>query len=169
MHELGHNLGLHHGGINDAIDEKPNHISIMNSFFAEFGLVIDDASGHYDYSGFDESEIPSLDEQHLDETIGLNAIATIDNYSTFWHCQALGFLEPRGPSRVNQAINWNCLPGNFKDVEEDINGNNFITDTLRTSNEWESLVFDAGSIRINNNTININSYSILNCTHMKKQ
>jgi hypothetical protein len=32
MHELGHNLGLHHGGDVDA-NYKPNYLSVMNYFF----------------------------------------------------------------------------------------------------------------------------------------
>src|SRR5262249_18161151 len=32
MHELGHNLGLHHGGDED-LNYKPNYISVMNYFF----------------------------------------------------------------------------------------------------------------------------------------
>ena len=32
MHELGHNLGLHHGGSDD-INDKPNYLSIMNYRF----------------------------------------------------------------------------------------------------------------------------------------
>ena len=30
MHELGHNLGLHHGGRGDPTNDKPNYFSIMN-------------------------------------------------------------------------------------------------------------------------------------------
>ena len=37
MHELGHNLGLRHGG-GDSRNYKPNYLSVMNYFF-QFGLV----------------------------------------------------------------------------------------------------------------------------------
>jgi len=30
MHELGHNLGLHHGGFGDATNLEPNYNSVMN-------------------------------------------------------------------------------------------------------------------------------------------
>ena len=35
-HELGHNLGLRHGGSED-INYKSNHLSIMNYFFRPTG------------------------------------------------------------------------------------------------------------------------------------
>jgi hypothetical protein len=37
MHELGHNLGLHHGG-NESVPYKPNHYSVMNYLYAFLGL-----------------------------------------------------------------------------------------------------------------------------------
>ena len=37
MHELGHNLGLEHGG-NNSINYKPNHLSIMNYLYQLRGL-----------------------------------------------------------------------------------------------------------------------------------
>jgi hypothetical protein len=37
MHELGHNLGLHHGGNEDA-NYKPNHYSVMNYMYQFAGL-----------------------------------------------------------------------------------------------------------------------------------
>jgi hypothetical protein len=36
MHELGHNLGLDHGG-NEARNNKPNYISVMNYLYGAFG------------------------------------------------------------------------------------------------------------------------------------
>lgn len=40
MHELGHNLGLYHGG-NDSTNYKPNYFSIMNYLYQLQGLVPD--------------------------------------------------------------------------------------------------------------------------------
>src|SRR5438128_225063 len=37
MHELGHNLGLHHGGDEDT-NYKPNYLSIMNYMYQLEGL-----------------------------------------------------------------------------------------------------------------------------------
>lgn len=59
MHELGHNLGLHHGG-NDDILCKPNYISVMN--YNPFMAL------NFSYSKGDR---PSLDEDLLSEKEGI--------------------------------------------------------------------------------------------------
>ncbi|MGR6874526.1 lamin tail domain-containing protein [Pseudomonas sp. HK3] len=38
MHELGHNLGLYHGGTNDSNNYEPNYFSIMNYLYQLSGL-----------------------------------------------------------------------------------------------------------------------------------
>ncbi len=39
MHELGHNLGLRHGG-HDDVNDKPNYLSVMNYLYQLYGLPI---------------------------------------------------------------------------------------------------------------------------------
>jgi hypothetical protein len=66
MHELGHTLGLEHGG-GDDINYKPNYISVMNySWQLPFQWA---DTWRLDYS---REELPTLDENHLDESVGLN-------------------------------------------------------------------------------------------------
>ncbi len=70
MHELGHNLGLGHGG-GDEVMNKPNYLSVMNYAFQTSGLIYDNKeTGTFDYSRSDQ--IPELDEAHLNETVGLD-------------------------------------------------------------------------------------------------
>ena len=88
MHELGHNLGLGHGGVQldlsgraintDDINYKPNHLSIMNYSFMSRGIPPSGAwqnigfyQGIIDYSRFTDQDLPTLDENSLDETRGL--------------------------------------------------------------------------------------------------
>ena len=52
MHELGHNLGLNHGGFDD-IGYKPNYLSVMNYMFQRVGVANFSIYGHFDYSRFD--------------------------------------------------------------------------------------------------------------------
>jgi hypothetical protein len=40
MHELGHNLGLYHGGTNDGNNYEPNYISVMNYLYQLAGLPV---------------------------------------------------------------------------------------------------------------------------------
>ncbi|MDI9329792.1 MAG: zinc-dependent metalloprotease family protein [Alphaproteobacteria bacterium] len=45
MHEIGHNLGLRHGGFEDQ-NYKPNHWSVMNYLYSLYGLAPDARSAH---------------------------------------------------------------------------------------------------------------------------
>ena len=65
MHELGHNLNLHHGGSDD-INCKPNYLSIM-SYSRQFSSLIGDRP--LDYS---RSVLSSLPENNLDENLGIS-------------------------------------------------------------------------------------------------
>ena len=57
MHELGHNLGLRHGGL-DNVNCKPNYLSVMN-YSRQFSNII--AGRRLDYS---RNELPDLDENN---------------------------------------------------------------------------------------------------------
>ena len=69
MHELGHTLGLHHGG-DDDINFKPNYYSVMNYTwqFPDTSLFTD-LSWRLVYSN---AALPTLNENSLNEAIGLN-------------------------------------------------------------------------------------------------
>jgi hypothetical protein len=72
MHELGHNLGLNHGGdVLDGINFKPNYLSVMNYAFCFSTLV---PWRPLDYS---RKELPTLYEGSLDEPYGIQS-------SGFW-------------------------------------------------------------------------------------
>ena len=65
MHELGHTLGLQHGG-GDDINFKPNYLSVMNYHWQvpheeNVGWSLD----------FSRSDLPDLDENELDEVAGI--------------------------------------------------------------------------------------------------
>jgi hypothetical protein len=73
MHELGHNLGLRHGGVlqNGAVIEancKPNYQSIMNYLFQIQGLLTLKGVPTIDYS---RQQLLSLSESALSEATGL--------------------------------------------------------------------------------------------------
>jgi hypothetical protein len=59
MHELGHNLSLHHGG-NDDFDQKPNYISVMNHSY-QFGIGSTTSPGPYPTSEVDPSATYRID------------------------------------------------------------------------------------------------------------
>jgi CSLREA domain-containing protein len=68
MHELGHTLGLQHGGDNGQ-NHKPNYLSIMNYAFQ----LQDELPGRpLDYSRW---KLAPLHEANLDESVGVDALA----------------------------------------------------------------------------------------------
>jgi uncharacterized protein YqgV (UPF0045/DUF77 family) len=85
MHELGHNLGLQHGGANDFQQPtdfydnyKPNYISVMNYAF-QFGIPYTTTPGSTTIAGYrvdySDVKLPDLNETDLDETIGIQDTA----------------------------------------------------------------------------------------------
>jgi hypothetical protein len=147
MHELGHNLGLRHSGRVDLLDTnfKPNFLSVMNYAFQTRGLRVGGKDGFFDYSRF---ELPTLDEDNLDETVGLNAGTTLSAYGTRYWC-AMNDEEVVDSADV---IDWNC-DGDSTDtgIQENINeGPDWRHDTrsgkLRSYNDWANLVFTGGAI-----------------------
>lgn len=150
MHELGHDLGLAHGG-NDEVNYKPNYLSIMNYSFQMGGLIINRTDGHYDYSRFD---LPVLDESQLSEPYGLNGDPEIDNYGTKFHITFPFLCIPDSISnfsftvaeQANGPVNWDCNVGVDQDpVQEDVNNDGIIS-TLRSHNDWANLDYTAGGI-----------------------
>ncbi len=102
MHELGHNLGLRHGGDED-VNYKPNYLSVMNYAFQIDGIPTTQPIepgplyGRMDYS---KANLPPLDELGLLEGVGLGA--GLDN--TFYFCPDTFFAGGPGTG----PIDWNC-------------------------------------------------------------
>lgn len=80
MHELGHSIGLHHGGAADndqgEINCKPNYLSIMNYWFVT-GLQGQNVDGsiarRFDFSRLGPEDLPDLKEDSLSEPRGIGA------------------------------------------------------------------------------------------------
>ncbi len=118
MHELGHGLGLFHGGDDPFGNYEPNYLSIMSYAFQTRGLRIGGSDGNFDYSRF---VLPVLDEDALDETVGISGVAAAAGYGTRYY-------DPTGTQRIvndiNVAIDWNRDGDGGADtaVAVDING-----------------------------------------------
>jgi len=187
MHELGHSLGLNHWGITsekikeleESYDEdqledrnyKPNFLSVMNYSFQMTGLIKknDDGTvtdGYFDYSSF---EIGALDENDLDESVGLKSYdPMILEYGTRYvkpgtepgefhkndkEDQYLISIYPAGG-----PINWNGNEdGQEKNITADINCDGQTDILFETVNEWDSLIFKADSIGALNEGASIES------------
>jgi len=148
MHELGHNLGLTHGG-QDLVNYKPNYLSVMNYLYQLNGLYYLGTPGKLDYSRFSNPEAYDLDELHLDETAGLGWGGATDLYGVVFFCS----LNSRKLDTTSSSINWNC---NETDSETDVSANinagiswlegSHVRTTLRSYNDWEDLIFTGGAI-----------------------
>ena len=161
MHELGHNLGLMHGGT-DEVNHKPNYLSIMNYSFSLNGLIVNGVSGFVNYSPF--SSVPPLDEFALSEPVGLNGGADTASLGTRYYCfptvlengVLISQQQYRFVPNANGPIDWNCdgtIESNVLADGLDINGalnpdgsEIFTHDQLLTSNDWSNLIFTGGAI-----------------------
>ena len=131
MHELGHNLGLKHGG-NDEINYKPNYVSVMNYLFQNDGYNIGRALDFSYGNCFD------LNEASLNESEGIG-----DFYDTVWVssngtlCRSGGYWE----------IDWN-YDGNVTDSVQ-VNVNNHVSlgynstadENLTDYDDWANLAY----------------------------
>jgi hypothetical protein len=135
MHELGHNLGLRHGGKDDVV-AKPNYLSVMNYLFQFHGLTQNGVPGHFDYSRF---ELPSLNEGALDSTQGITRDPSFAIWGTQFYCPNSDVTTPV-PSGVNSIdrIDWKC-DGSFGSlVNSDVNQDGSIT-ALDSQNDWSNI------------------------------
>jgi len=80
MHELGHNLGLRHGG-GDKINGKTNYPSIMN-YVLSYRLSWNETFWMMDYSRADSGGFVVLDESALNEFAGIGGPASY--YKDYW-------------------------------------------------------------------------------------
>jgi len=104
MHELGHNLGLSHGG-GDFVNCKPNYISVMN-----YAVDLYVATAQLSYS---KSALPSLDKDNLNEQAGLG------------QSDPPGLRSPFGPVTAGKEVPFATADGS----PVDWNQNNVTTDS----------------------------------------
>jgi uncharacterized repeat protein (TIGR01451 family) len=166
MHELGHNLGLGHGGpISLACSQnqnrcnenyKPNYLSVMNYSFIHSGLIINQGDGHFDYSKFSSSDLPDLNETSLSELDGLNGGAQLANYGTKHYCSpftvrglSLGsWVADNAVDNVANAwVDWDCnFLADVGTFQVDVNKAGGNAQTLRSYNDWDNLSYKIGNI-----------------------
>jgi hypothetical protein len=78
LHEVGHNLGLDHGGF-EACNGKPNYNSLMNYRYQFAGLdAACSASGDGRTDGYSRGDRLSIDESQVDEQRGVCGNPAID-------------------------------------------------------------------------------------------
>lgn len=114
-HELGHNLGLQHGGGQGLCDNKPNYNSIMNYAYLYHGVDIDcdrfpDGVAHI---GFSDGTRRSLAKSSLVEADGVCAATHPLAKPVDWN--ANGFIDP-DPVAVDLACPGTDVLQDWNDV-----------------------------------------------------
>lgn len=136
MHELGHTLGLRHGGADD-VGCKANYVSVMNYFFQAKDVH---ASRKLNYS---ESALASIDENNLVES---SIIPGFPLDTIYWG--RTGTVVSGSPVSLGE-VDWN-ENGTIQSVPYDLDINYFTpkdcidgTKTVLTGHEdWSNLRFD---------------------------
>jgi hypothetical protein len=131
MHELGHNLGLRHGG-SDNTHRKPNYLSVMNYAFQMPGLRFNGVDGLLDYSSF---SLNALNENNLNEYVGLDPNPT--NYGTR--------ICSRVVNNASGSVDWSGDGRIRSGVAADVNCDGSRS-TLTSWNDWINVVYDGGGI-----------------------
>ncbi len=150
MHELGHTLGLRHGG-SDNVHYKPNYLSIMNYSFQVTGLV---GTNEVNYS---EYVLPSLNENSLNENNGIDPdrITAGSNIGTKWYYEKdhrflffdFGTTTESGtaPGVAGQSIDFNVNGMIENNVSVNLNAN-AETNLSESVNDWNRIIFKGGLI-----------------------
>lgn len=149
MHELGHTLGLRHGGC-DHEHYKPNYLSVMNYAFQTTGLVGSGMVGYSDY------KLPDINEAHINENLGidpsgLTAGTGLGTTLFYW-----------APNQRNvipiskAAIDFNNNGKLETDISLDLNPDGNVHDKpiaeLKGHEDWSGIVYKGGAIGEHNNS-----------------
>lgn len=154
MHELGHTLGLSHGGLyidastskvtNNHDNYKPNHLSIMNYSYQFSGLktVLGDFVVNYQ-----DFRLPEIDENHVDESRGIDPEGAtegkgltiripVKNRFLFWD-----FDGEIDSDIARHPIDFNRNGTIENDIRLDLNNDANYGGLTATLNEWNNLKF----------------------------
>jgi len=147
MHELGHNLNLHHGG-NDDVNGKPNYLSVMNYPIAHdrIGRAVSvpgvqdgtfvKVNADLDYS---RESIGPLDESALDESAGIDGPS--GERAVFVANGSDAAFMTRHVVPTSGGIDWNRNGRVGATVTLDVNDDDDVT-TLTGYEDWPNLEYN---------------------------
>lgn len=138
MHELGHNLGLEHGG-NEAANDKPNYLSVMSYTYQMPGLQIDGVAGVIDYSRL---RIASVNESSVNEVTAFTPVApTTAADLARYRVRIRGTLRT-GTADANLDINGNSTIQSTSYAYDFDNDGDTTGSYSASQNDWGAVVFD---------------------------
>jgi hypothetical protein len=159
MHELGHTLGLRHGGDQD-INYKPNYLSVMNYAFQFNGLQRTSGGSLIDFSRFGprsdtssgRGSMSGLQERSLVEAAGLGATAGAIGFRSLRMCHLRA--NPNQPPRfverlirgMNRPVDWNCnRQVDTAPVAASATDDDFLDD-LTPFDDWSAIAYTGGAV-----------------------
>ncbi len=130
MHELGHNLGLYHGGDKEE-NYKPNYLSIMNYMYSNYGIPTPGYSG---YVEGDRYYYYRYSDPDIGETIFKTRYLPTGDWtslhnSPYSESMLLDFSDGTGAQIVESSINEATGLGRSDSVGVDFNGDGDKTDS----------------------------------------
>jgi hypothetical protein len=132
MHELGHTLGLRHGG-GDDVNYKPNYLSIMNYRF------------HYDYLlpgrplDYSREVLRTINENNIDERIGIGkAVKTV--WYAYWRTPEV-YVVSNGDLPIDWNLDGNLTSGFSLELSDDPEEPLDVFTELRGFDDWSHLVY----------------------------
>jgi hypothetical protein len=132
MHELGHTLGLRHGG-GDDVNYKPNYLSIMNYRFQYDNLL---PGRPLDYS---REVLRTIDENNIDERIGIGK-ATKTVWYAYWRTPKVYVVSP-GDLPIDWNWDGNLTSGFSLELSDDPSEPLDVFNELRGFDDWSHLVY----------------------------
>jgi hypothetical protein len=136
MHELGHTLGLRHGGFEDLPNYKPNYVSVLNYAFQTPSLS---SSWTLDYS---KCKMNSLNENALNESEGIGPECFPNQKTVIFGKDLVDPAScpyiPRLVDANNSRINYDLDDDNNELVSIDLTCNSAL-DKYSTHSDWEAL------------------------------
>ncbi|MEY4581048.1 MAG: hypothetical protein RL701_5751 [Pseudomonadota bacterium] len=178
MHELGHNLGLHHGGhvyardgrlVADDTAFKANYLSVMNYNYQTKPFRMNGVY-RFDYARF---EIASLTENQLDEHAGLTPMGTTTR-DDLAQIDGIRFMHEPAKGEATLVGGWASYQLDFNgdgsisagNVAVDLDGNGLNTDTFAAqASDWANLQFNG--LGLVNSSANFDATSELRPTPMQ--
>lgn len=158
MHELGHNLGLHHGGFEED-NFKPNYISVMNYVYTLPGIpdigTADEPNRYYLQNANREDLAPPVNNDFCSSlySVGFEDIANSPYSENFVVDYSYGINSSINESAIDEtfglgtgsgiAVDYNCDSIYDIDYAFDINNDSFNPGLkiLADHNDWSNLYF----------------------------
>lgn len=134
LHELGHNINFVHGGA-DHENFKPNHLSIMNYSYQTSGIE-KDSERRFLYSEF---PCEDLDENNLNENLGVQCDADGDRYRTL-------IAARRAWVHLNRPVQFDDDPDFDTNVRADLNNDGGFNVLVGAPNEYQRMRLQVGLI-----------------------